>query len=121
MNKQFCIACGHKNLFEISKPKFCAGCGSPFNTSLASVKTVAAEEELAEHNESRVSYDLQKLKNTIISESSANKKTLDDLWKDPAPRSNQGREPSLDPSGNEIIKKTMNECAMVKKAEEING
>ena len=32
MNKEFCIQCGHKNIFEVSKPRFCAGCGNQFNT-----------------------------------------------------------------------------------------
>ena len=124
MNKEFCINCGHKNLFEVSKPKFCAGCGVSFNTSMASTsrKVSSQEEESEEEEYQSASYDIQKLKASIIAESASNKKTLDELWSDPAPRmvGNQ-REASSDPSGADILKQTMKDCAIVKEAKEING
>ena len=117
MNKEFCINCGHKNLFEVSKPKFCAGCGSPFNTS--SNQSIASEENENEISELK-QFDINKLKSSIVFESRSSIKTLDDLWKDPAPRDNNTfRSPSSDPSGNEIIKRTMSECSPVKQAKEI--
>lgn len=119
MNKEFCINCGHKNVFEVSKPKFCAGCGTPFNTSsVASFKREEVEEDSVSPLES---LDMEKLRASIIAESSKEKKSLDDLWRSPAPRDpNMHRSPSSDPSGKEIIKQTMNDCAPVKAAKEIN-
>ena len=119
MNKEFCINCGHKNLFEVSKPKFCAGCGSPFNTSSASVSRREVEEE--EEREGPVSFDLKKLRAGIMAETQASKVSLDDLWKDPAPKDpNSYRAPSNDPSGKEILRKTMQECSKAKAAKEID-
>lgn len=123
MNKEFCINCGHKNLFEVSKPKFCAGCGNPFNTSNASAKMKAKEEiEDEDDYEGAACYDLEKLKASIVSESFSNKITLDQLWSDPAPRDpNSSRPASSDPSGTEILKQTMKECSKVKSAKDIDG
>jgi ribosomal protein L37E len=120
MNKEFCINCGHKNVFEVTKPKFCAGCGSPFNTSSKSTYR-AIEVQQEEEEIENISFDLQKLKASIIAENNNSKRTLDDLWKDPAPRdSNSRRSASSDPSGEEILKKTMTECARVKSATDID-
>lgn len=122
MNKEFCINCGHKNLFEVSKPKFCAGCGTAFNvlSSRASVNVQAQESEDQEENYQPRSFDINKLKKSVVFESKASVRTLDELWKDPAPReSNSFRAHSSDPSGREIIKKTMAECSPVKQVKEI--
>lgn len=121
MNKEFCINCGHKNVFEVSKPKFCAGCGTPFNTSMASAPKQNHTQDEEEEYESKLSFDLEKLRASIVAETSTSKKTLDDLWKDPAPRDpNLSRLPSNDPSGTEILKQSMKECARVTVAKEIN-
>jgi len=123
MNKEFCINCGHKNIFEVTKPKYCAGCGNPFNTSSTSrYKSVEVNEEEYEEEDREVqSFNLEKLKASIIAENNQSKKTLDDLWKDPAPRENNNQRPfSSDPSGPEILKRTMSECAKVKSATDIN-
>ena len=119
MNKEFCINCGHKNVFEVAKPKFCAGCGTPFNTTSAAISKRGVIEE---DNESPLGYiDMAKLRASIVAETSKSKRSLDDLWKDPSPRDpNFYRDPSSDPSGNEIIKQTMIDCAPVKAAKEID-
>ena len=124
MNKEFCINCGHKNLFEISKPKFCAGCGESFNTSAASSPASSSRrtKEVEEEEYEPASFDIEKLRASIVSESSKHLTSLDDLWKDPAPKDpNSYRSPSSDPSGIEIIKQTMSECSKVKAAKEINA
>lgn len=122
MNKEFCINCGHKNIFEVSKPKYCAGCGSPFNTSSASkYKQVEQVEQVEEEQYDSPSFDINKLRASIIAENNQSKKTLDDLWKDPAPRDQNNRRAfSSDPSGEEILKRTMTECARVKSATDID-
>lgn len=121
MNKEFCISCGGRVLFEISKPKFCPECGQPFNTTLgSSSKRKQEPEEDSEFISG--GFDLEKLRASITTESNKDKKSLDDLWKNPAPKDpNIYRPPSSDPSGEEILKKTMTECAQVKVAQEIGA
>lgn len=120
MNKEFCIACGGRVTFEVSKPKFCCFCGVPFNKSLGSTpkrKEPQEEEEFVSGG-----FDIEKLRADIVAESNKDKKSLDDLWKNPAPKDpNIYRAPSSDPSGTEILKKTMTECAQVKVAQEIGA
>ena len=74
MNKEFCINCGHKNIFEVSKPKYCAGCGSPLSTS--SVSKYKQVEEIEEEQYDSPSFDINKLKASIIAENNQSKKTL---------------------------------------------
>lgn len=44
MNKIFCVNCGHKNIYETSVPKFCAGCGQQVGV-ISSASTNEKEEE----------------------------------------------------------------------------
>lgn len=121
MNHEFCISCGHKAVFQVSKPRFCPSCGSPFNTTLGTTSRQKEEPEDNEDNYAPISFDLKKLRASIVTESNKSKQTLDDLWKDPAPKDpNFYREPSNDPSGTELLKQTMAECAKVKKAKDVN-
>lgn len=121
MNHEFCIKCGGRASYEISKPRFCPNCSLPFNTSLGvTPKRKEFEEEEEEYEPA--SFDIEKLRASIVSESSKHLTSLDDLWKDPAPKDpNSYRAPSSDPSGIEIIKQTMSECSKVKAAKEINA
>ena len=32
MRAEYCQECGHKNLYEVSKPKFCSKCGQPLSS-----------------------------------------------------------------------------------------
>lgn len=114
------MACGHKNVFEVSKPKFCAGCGSPFNSSIASEPDSHTD---LEDVYTGTSFDIKKLRASIISESKGNNKsTLDQIWSDPAPRSEgSSRSASNDPSGKEIIHQTMSECSSSKQPKDIDG
>ena len=124
MNKEFCIQCGHKNMFEVSKPKFCAGCGSPFNTSaqisapkkISQAKTLNRfdEDEEDDDGTSFSDIDLSKLRNTIAYESYSNKVKLDDLWSNPAPRENIERKGFNGPDGQELLNQTERECSTSK-------
>jgi hypothetical protein len=120
MNKEFCINCGAKNLYEVVKPKFCIGCGSPFNTSVRATSRREEGLELDDDDHAPANFNLKKLRASIVAESNKSKQTLDDLWKDPAPKDpNFYRAPSNDPSGTEILKQTMTECSQVKVAKEV--
>lgn len=121
MNREFCFRCGQKNVYEVTKPKFCCGCGELLNVSLTSASKRKPEPE-EEPEFISGGFDLEKLRASIVAESNKDKKSLDDLWKNPAPKDpNLYRSPSSDPSGNEILKKTMAECAQVKVAQEIGA
>lgn len=123
MNKEFCIQCGHKNVFEVSRPKFCAGCGTPFNTSSASTLRNAPkveryhEEDDDDESETLSSIDISKLRNTITVEASQNKVSLDDLWRNPSPYEQFDRPQFNGPDGEDLIKQIQRECASSKMTE----
>ena len=120
MNKEFCIQCGHKNIFEVSKPRFCAGCGNQFNTlakanspkEISQAKNFSDEEDDGGFMFSEI--DFAKLKNTIAYEGVNNKVKLDDLWSNPAPRENIERRAFNGPEGQELLNQTEKECSTSK-------
>ncbi len=106
MNKVFCVSCGFKILYEVTKPKFCSSCGEGVGgTSSAKKERVEAESEL--------DIDIEKLKGDISIEGSSAKTTLDDLWSSPAPlsTSDERRPPSNDPEGQALLDQTIKDCS----------
>lgn len=125
MNHEFCMECGHKNLFEASKPKFCAGCGRPLNTFIASKATRSSfnkQEEDEERNENFgiESLDIEKLRKQIGIESFARKVSLDELWSSPAPADNHRRPAVSSPMGEDLLKSIKNDCAPTRRAKDID-
>ncbi len=116
MNKEFCMSCGHKNLFEINRPKFCAGCGSPLNTSLASItKSNSPSKQSSDDEDSLEEFDLESIdinamRNGIQFEGLGRKVSLDDLWRSPAPSDGTRRPPAKGPEGKELLKVVQTEC-----------
>jgi len=120
MNHEFCIQCGTKVTFEVSKPKFCSGCGSNFNTSLVSKSSRRETEEYNEEEYVGGKFDIEKLRKTVGAQIEGNKVSLDDIWKSPQQSSYNPRQASPDPEGQEILKQVMMECKGVKEPIEIN-
>jgi len=122
MNKVFCSSCGHKNVYEVTKPKFCADCGAPIGLpSQASVKKV--EEEVEYEVEQPRRLDLSRLKNDIVAEVGDNQgTTLTDLWKSATPDSaNRFDRPSPNlPDGEAMIKQSQADCAS-SRVQDIDG
>ena len=122
MNKVFCSSCGHKNVYEVTKPKFCADCGAPIGLpSQASVKKV--EEEVEYEVEQPRRLDLSRLKNDIVAEVGDNQGiTLTDLWKSATPDSaNRFDRPSPNlPDGEAMIKQSQADCAS-SRVQDIDG
>jgi hypothetical protein len=123
MNKEFCIQCGFKNVFEVSRPKFCAGCGKPFNTT---TKVNSAEKKvIRSHNQeddfdeefNLDDIDISKLKKSISYEGFNKNLTLDDLWSNPAPRDGFKRDGFLGPEGDELLAQIRKECSTSKVTE----
>jgi hypothetical protein len=96
MRKEYCISCGAANLFEVNRPKFCCGCGNVFNdaspqTSQAKKRNVGRtkyeeddEDEYDEYGDydnssEQSSFDLNKLKQSISIDLSAQKTSVEDL------------------------------------------
>ena len=111
MNKLFCVSCGHKILYEITKPKFCSSCGE----SLDGLSTSSKKQETEEENELDV--DLNKLKKDIIVESSNQKTTIEQIWgsitsaEANTEREKFSRPASKDPDGEELLNRTIKDCS----------
>ena len=120
MNYEFCIQCGTKVAFEVSKPKFCSGCGDPFNTSFVSKSSKQDLQEDHEQDYVGGKFDIEKLRKTVAAQVEGNKVSLDDLWKNPQQSSYSPRRASSDPEGNALLKQVMTECKGAKEPVEIN-
>jgi hypothetical protein len=123
MNHQFCIQCGAKNLYQSSVPKFCCGCGKPFNRIQDNEESFASQEE-EEVIEKELTIDKSKLAQGWVADMgySQNKMTIGDLINSPAERSeariSRPRPKSL---GENIVKQTMLECSPVKQSKELGN
>ena len=121
MNTEYCIKCGGKAEFSVSKPKFCPTCGSPFNRAASSVSKASFNEDEEEYEDDASEYvDVQSLKRKNIFKAEVNKDfkvTISDLAP-PSPESSKASrqskrgEESL--SGEEIIRKMQMECSRIK-------
>lgn len=124
MNHQFCIQCGAKNLYQSSVPKFCCGCGKPFNRIQDNKETLASQEEEVEVVEKQLIIDKSKLAQDWVADMgySQNQMTIGDLINSPAERSearvSRPRPKSL---GENIVKQTMLECSPVKQSKELGN
>jgi hypothetical protein len=111
MNKIFCVSCGFKILYEVTKPKFCPSCGN----SLGSVSSAAKKEEGEEVSD--LDIDLNKLKRDIIVENDKRKTKIEDIWgsvtssEANSPQDGFSRPESKDPSGKELLDKTIRDCS----------
>lgn len=130
MNKEFCIHCGHKNLYDVNKPKFCGGCGLGLNSMMAGTVSRSSNintKDYLDFDDNKYASpkipraDLNKLKANI--EIIQPKKTsLDDLWRAPlnpsdkAPFDKRG----TDKNGKDLLNEIQKECAPVNRAVNIN-
>ena len=74
MNTEYCIKCGGKAEFSVSKPKFCPTCGSPFNRAASSVSKASFNEDEEEYEDDASEYvDVQSLKRKNIFKAEVNK------------------------------------------------
>ncbi len=114
MNKLFCVSCGFKILYEVSKPKFCSSCGK----GIGSVSSASVPEEARKEEEPQLDVNINKLKRDIVVEASSDKTSLQDLWSSVSPSEAKGggtqgefqRPPSSDPEGQELLDKLRKDC-----------
>tara|TARA_R110001583_G_scaffold103163_13_gene250276 strand:- start:14151 stop:14516 length:366 start_codon:yes stop_codon:yes gene_type:complete len=111
MNKLFCVSCGHKILYEVTKPKFCSSCGQ----SLDGLSKASKEQDVEEGSE--LDIDLDKLKRDIVVESSNQKTTVEQIWgsvtaaEAGSERERYSRAASKDPDGKELLDQTIKDCS----------
>lgn len=124
MNKVFCSSCGHKNVYEVTKPKFCSSCGTTIGASAPAPARREAVAEIDYEEESSRSFDLGKMKNDIIAEANSQQTTLTDLWKSATPedanREKTSRRSSNLPNGEDMIKQSQADCAS-SRVQDIDG
>lgn len=126
MNKIFCSACGHKNIYEVTQPKFCAGCGSQIaggiGNSLAGVDKVSSPRmEVEVEDEVRSEFDLRKLRSQIVAESNNSVMKLGDIM---GSSSSAGgdlkRDASNLPDGDALLEQSRKDCG-TSKPTDIDG
>ena len=121
MAHQYCIRCGAKNIYESTKPKFCSGCGDPFNTTVS--KSTVIDEDFDETEES---YDDKLHINTSslrrgwkAQVDNVQRDTIRDLFSNPAPPSEKRTRPRPKSLGDNAAQSTMAECSHVQGSKEI--
>tara|TARA_Y100001973_G_scaffold8390_1_gene11541 strand:+ start:143 stop:505 length:363 start_codon:yes stop_codon:yes gene_type:complete len=111
MNKVFCVSCGSKILYELKKPKFCSSCGQSIGGVVASMNKEEVEET------SNVNINLNKLKKDISVENVQGGTTIEQIWgsvtssEARGSRESYNRPASKDPSGKELLDKTIKDCS----------
>ena len=111
MNKMFCVSCGFKIHYEVSKPKFCSSCGHNF----AGISKSKVTEEGSEEESSIEDIDVSKLKKDISVEYDSNRTTLKDLISTSTATSSDPeyttRPATESAEGEDIINQVQQECA----------
>ena len=123
MNKIFCSACGHKNLYEVTQPKFCAGCGQGIGVSLTgNDKVMGSKLEVDIESENNSSgFDLEKMRKEIVAEANTNKIKLTDIMGSSSGGSDEfTREAANLPDGDELLQRNQQDCGS-SKIQDIDG
>ena len=124
MNKVFCSSCGHKNVYEVTKPKFCSACGTPIGASAPAPARKEAVAEIEYEEEGSRSFDLERMKRDIVAEANSQNTTLTDLWKSATPedanRSRSSRPAPNLPNGDAMIKQSQADCSS-SRIQDIDG
>jgi len=110
MNKVFCVSCGFKILYEVTKPKFCSTCGE----SVEGISSASKKEGEGGEAGSELEIDMDKLKKDISIEGDSEKTTLKSLWSassSPRAGGSFSRPPSNDPEGQTLLDKTVKDCS----------
>lgn len=135
MQHEFCMSCGHKAEFLVSKPNFCPGCGEPFNRSSASVSTSSrratlqrqrqVEDDDFDEDDDQAIFDKAALREAWAAErlpgESLTIGTIGDLLNNPAPRGQRTYRPEAESglSGEQLLKKIRQECGRTKASKSV--
>lgn len=118
MNKIFCVSCGFKNIYEATKPRFCAKCGS----AIDGVKIVAqaSDDQEDEIGISLSKIDFAKLRKSISVELPRKEKIEDVIGTAEANERPLKRRTSDLPDGMALFKQNEKDCAPVKASKDID-
>lgn len=123
MNSEYCMQCGHKAEFKVSKPSFCPSCGAPFNraggTSIS--KRVETDDD-DDDDDHAGEFDTEKLSEGWVAvKDDFRRPTFEDLINSPAKRSDRTSRPESDAglSGQELLKQIRQECSRTKSSKEV--
>jgi len=119
MNKVFCSDCGHKNIYEVTQPKFCAGCGAEMGVkaSISAVEKVLSKsgDVFVESGRDVVgSFDLAKMRNEIAAENTGRPLKLNEIMGSSSSSSDYTREAANLPDGEELLNKNKQDCGSSK-------
>lgn len=119
---QFCVHCGEKNIYETAPPKFCCGCGNPFNKGISSVKPAVVEQEEDGEVDSK-GFNLDKLKKDWHGNTTdAHRETIGGIisTNPNSPRGGSRPMPKSIREADNVVRLTENECAPVKESKELS-
>lgn len=123
MNKVFCSSCGYKNVYEVTKPKFCADCGAKIGLVAEQSGKRDIEVEASYENDGGKFFDLRAMRNDIDVDVNTQQVTLTDVWKSATPSDVNNKftrkKPNL-PDGEAIIKQNLADCAP-SRTQDIDG
>ena len=124
MNKIFCVDCGHKNQYELTKPKFCGACGKSVTGTVTSsannLNQKAADLEEEEEGGSTLP-DIEAMRGSVQVElEQGAKMTLANLW-ETAPETETPLNRSIPniPDGKDILNQTMSDCAPSRESKNV--
>lgn len=122
--QEFCVHCGSKNLYESSKPKFCCGCGNPFNKSISS-RAEVEEDEFEEDSIQVIPSKASLAKDWFIEDNpwEHKRQTIGDFVRNPSKPEGYGPRDApksiANLKGDDLVRYSQQECAKVTKSREI--
>ena len=125
MNKTFCQSCGQKNIYEITQPKFCAGCGAKIGGGFSeSAKNDVNQQKMdvsfSETDEvGSHSFDLEKMRRGIVAEANTNGIKLGDIVGSSSSGGDDEfkRDASNLPDGEAILEQSKRDCGSSKSTD----
>jgi hypothetical protein len=121
MNKTFCVSCGSKNLYEATKPKFCAHCGEPVDGAVVASSKVDSVEEESDAPVNIGSIDLDKLRRGISAEANTTPTKIEELLGTADPNEKKySRKGSSLPEGKDIFNQNVADVAPASRFKDID-
>lgn len=129
MNQTYCLICSYKNLYSVSIPPFCQGCGNPLNRAGSATKATKASvsrkievDDEDDDDDPVGEFDTEKLSKAWVAEKdNFRRPTFEDLINAPCQRGDRTPRPESDAglSGMDLLKQVRQECARSKEVKEV--
>lgn len=128
MNHTYCLICSYKNLYSVSTPPFCQGCGKPLNRTGVALKADSSRKRGGESDDeddddfSGETFNPKSLaKDWFVEKDSFRRPTFEDLINNPVERRETMPRPESDAglNGAELLKQIRNECSRSRDTKEV--